>query len=151
MSGKLSKFKETILGRQFGFLPVLGLMIGLAVFAYIAHGIILNEWLIPAVTVHLLPAMETAAAYPPPIGWIAAWMLTFSWDKVFVAFIMLWIGFFGGVLITMKRTQKEEINEPTPEKIVEPEPPAKTQSDTDAKIAELTKQVEALKKAKAAE
>ena len=143
MSAKVSKVKEVIVGHQFGFYTVLGLFIVFGIVLYATHGFIIDTYLGPAVTVHLLPAIETAATWPW-VGGFFAWMLTWEWDKAFVSIIVFFVGFFGGILAMKKRTE-EYVIDPEPEKPPEPTPPTKktyTSDEVDAKIAKLKAELE---------
>lgn len=144
MSGKVSKVKEVIVGHQFGFYTVLGLFIIIATVLYATHGFIMETYLTPIFTIHLLPAIETASNYWL-VGPFFAWMLTWEWDKVFVSIIVFFVGFFGGILAMKKRTEQIVIN-PTTEQIPEPVPESSTtktytSEEVDAMIKKLKAEV----------
>lgn len=148
MSGKVSKVKEVIVGHQFGFYTVLGLFIVIAAILYGTHGFIMDTYLTPVFTVHLVPAIEAASHYWL-VGPIFAWMLTWEWDKVFVSIIVFFAGFFGGILAMKKRTEQLVIN-PTPEKTPEPEAP-KIPTDTEKEIQALKDKLAELEEPQKAE
>ena len=125
-----------------------GVFIVVVALTYLAHDRILAWGLIPAFNyLHALPYIGNGIDWLLLYGGAETW----NWHTISAvaisSIIVLVFGYYWG----RHSIEIIEVNQPTPEKTPELEAPVTPPSDTDAKIAELTKEVEDLKKAKAAE
>jgi len=150
MSGKLGRAKDVITGHYFSYKTFLVVLIILGGSLYITWAIardrIMELWLLPAYdTVQTIPLLG------PFIQWLATYTASWRWDQIILSTMMLGLGAFIGWFYGKPRTEKVEINSPTPEPSPEPETPVKTPSDFDYETAykKLQADVEAMKKEKA--
>jgi len=129
-----------------------GAFLLIVIFAYLGHQNLINMVIVPAYNWLYGTAIGAAV-----INFLKQYAGTETWNwhsisaSAMIGIIAVVFGYFWG----RHSIEVVEVNSPTPEKTIlkreESGVETKTPSDTDAKIAELTKQVEDLKKEKAAE
>lgn len=111
---KLGRAKDVITGHYFSYKTFLVVLIILGGSLYITWALardrIMELWLIPA--------YDTAQTIPllgPAIQWVATYTASWRWDQIILSTMMLCLGAFIGWFYGKPRTEKVEINSPTPE------------------------------------